>query len=144
MRIREFAILVLHRMWVWLILFSGKFEKQTFSYFNWINVRFVIQIENVQNKNKTECYLCTDLCDQIMLLPSISSTFYAHIFCTKFWRQKTKVLFSSYVFGVKNALLYEKCARKMMMKLTPRRRLKKIIFFLVKTSKDLVQLLWRL
>ncbi len=41
---------------------------------------------------------------------SISSTFYARIF-------RTKVLFSSYVLA-KKAHSYEKCERKMLMKLT--------------------------
>ncbi len=44
-------------------------------------------------------------------LVSISSTFYARVFCTK-------VLFSSYILA-KKALLYEKRVRKMLIKLTP-------------------------
>jgi len=54
----------------------------------------------------------------VKLTPSISSTFSVRLFHTKFWRQKTKVLFSSYIFG-KKALLYKKHVRKMLVKLTP-------------------------
>jgi len=43
----------------------------------------------------------------------ISSTFYAHLFCTK-------AFFSSYVLAKKQTLLYKKLVRKMLMKLTPR------------------------
>jgi hypothetical protein len=48
---------------------------------------------------------------------SISSTFFTRNFCTKFWRQKYTAFVQN--FGAKNALLYEKRARKTLMKLTP-------------------------
>ncbi len=54
-------------------------------------------------------------------LSSISSTFYARIFCTKFWRQKLQSWAKHFVqnFGAKNVLSYEKCLRKMLMKSPP-------------------------
>jgi len=51
-------------------------------------------------------------------LKSISSTFYARVFCMKFWHQKLQ----SCVLGLKffgTKILYEKCAGKTLMKLTP-------------------------
>jgi hypothetical protein len=51
--------------------------------------------------------------------PSISSMFYARIFHMKFWRQKISNPKHSFViFGIK--ILYKKCVRKKLMKLTPR------------------------
>ncbi len=57
-------------------------------------------------------------------LLSISSTFYAHVFCTKFWGQKITKLkqnykaehFSFVIFGRQNIL--KTIAHKMLMKLT--------------------------
>ncbi len=47
----------------------------------------------------------------------ILSTFYLHIFCTKFWHQKLqKLCFGFEIFGAK--ISYEKCTRKTLMKLT--------------------------
>ncbi len=54
---------------------------------------------------------------QRLPLPSISSTFYACIFCTKFWRQKLQ----SCVLGLKffgTKILCKNCASKKLMKLT--------------------------
>jgi len=54
----------------------------------------------------------------ISLLESISSTFYAHIFRTKFLASKFQNPKNSFVvFGAK--ILYEKRVHKMLMKLTP-------------------------
>ncbi len=52
-----------------------------------------------------------------VLQESISSTFYAHIFHTKFWRQKLQSFFGFEMFGAK--MLYDKRLCKMLMKLTP-------------------------
>jgi len=52
------------------------------------------------------------------LLESISSTFYARVFCTKVFSAAS----SSYILA-KKALSYEKCALKMLMKLTSALRL---------------------
>jgi len=52
------------------------------------------------------------------LLWSISSTYYACVFCTKFWLQKVwKPKQSFVIFGAK--IFYKKHAHKMMMKSTP-------------------------
>jgi hypothetical protein len=55
---------------------------------------------------------------------SISSTFFACNFRTKFWRQKFQTQNTAFVqnFGAKNALWYKKRARKTLMKLTPGQR----------------------
>jgi hypothetical protein len=48
---------------------------------------------------------------------SISSKFYERVFCTKFWRQKLQsFVLALRLFGAK--ILYEKRARKTLMKLT--------------------------
>ncbi len=55
------------------------------------------------------------------MLPSISSTFYASDFHTKFWRQK----YQSCVLGLKffgAKILYEKHVSKTLMKLTAARK----------------------
>jgi len=50
-------------------------------------------------------------------MESISSAFYARNSCTKFWRQKISNPKHSFViFGAK--ILYKKCMRKTLMKLT--------------------------
>ncbi len=52
-------------------------------------------------------------------LLSISSTFYMHIFCMKFWRQKLQnCVLGLKFFGAK--ISAKKCALKMLMKLTPK------------------------
>jgi len=53
-----------------------------------------------------------------IFLPSISSTFYVCVFCTKFWCQNVSKPKQSFVIvGAK--ILYKKCNRKLLIKLTP-------------------------
>jgi len=68
---------------------------------------------------RTHNLLSISLSQVIFLLVSISSTFFLRVFCTK----DNCATFSSYVLALakgfwwKKALLYEICARKMLMKL---------------------------
>jgi len=56
-------------------------------------------------------------------MPSISSTFYAHVFAQNVCAKNYKAAQSTSVqnFGAKNELSYEKRACKTLMKLTPYR-----------------------
>jgi len=78
------------------------------------------------SQNVTKCHLInlvSPLDDDTLdvVLWSISPTFFACNFCTKFWRQKFKTQNTAFIqnFGTKNALLNENGARNALMKLTP-------------------------
>ncbi len=86
----------------------------------------IIKYKIVKEEEKIDCSVMS-FDSEMKLQASILSTFYSSIF-------RTKVLLSSYVLA-KKALLYKKCTRKMLMKLTPgevkkeRKNLKRESFF---------------
>jgi len=99
------------------------------NWFRFINININGNL-NYRTWKNTSCYsMIRQLFRMFITIPllwkllhqvSISSSVFARIFCTK-------VLFSSYVLA-KKALSYQKCVRKMLMKLTAGLNIKNILW----------------